>query len=317
MLTSITTHPMFTSAAAPSITSFTYLTNVANYFYSIELTFSEPVTYSSDTVSVTVHDTSNTISNPNYYPTLSTTGISPVGSVSNFITFTFGTNLYQSFTSLTIGAGLAKSPDNIGSEIFSSTMATLTLSAGVAPMLTAFNYDVSLGMITLKFSTYVRFASFNPAGISLTNKNGTTIPVIPVSSVPDPLHPYNNVLLTLPVQDTVWLATSPWIGANVSLLYLNLPQAAITDYYGLAVAAETAMPVTNLSKCPSPTSCPAPHVMPLPPQPALVITRARTSTLSMETVSHVTQAVPPAVGPSPPPTMQPSSLDAVVARWSS
>ena len=95
------------------------------------------------------------------------------------------------------------------------------------------------------------FTSLNTTGITLTNNSGMTIPLAPVSYSPDPsVAAYTGVQLTLPVDTIVTLATSPWMGASVSLLNVTIPAAAVTNFLGNASVGPVTIPVTTLSKSP-------------------------------------------------------------------
>ena len=246
----------------------------------IELTFSEPVTYMygsmPSSLTFNLDETNSARANnpitvlqhltaPTIYPSA---GIYSkylkisysVGSAEyNAIHYSYINNTHtikQSFSSITITSSpaLALSADGFANAENTTVMPALTIKYDSAPpppapTLMEFDYDVSLGQISLTFSTNVTFASFNPSSLILTNNSGMSIPVVAVSSSPVPATSYNTVQLILPVQTAVTIATSPWIGANVSLLYLNITSTAITNYIGTPlIATMPVQQVTNLSK---------------------------------------------------------------------
>ena len=270
------THTL-TLLAVPTLLQYTYVYETSTSDY-IELTFSEPVTYGSMPSSLTfnLQRTDSRFPNSPTTPTqqLTAPAISPSAGIyskylkigfssgsaeydnihysSSYVLNTVTYTITQSFLSITITA-LVLSPDGFANAGNTAVSPALTISynsapAPPAPTLTEFDYDVSLGQISLTFSTNVRFASFDPSSLTLTNNSGMSIPVVAVSSSPVPATSYNTVQLILPVQTAVAIATSPWIGANVSLLYLNITSTAITNYIETPLVAMPAQQVTNLSK---------------------------------------------------------------------
>lgn len=244
---------------------------VTNGSYYFQLTFTEPVTINDKTALILYGNFTNSNDSFNvlYMDTTtcrasSTLVLTPSIGYSPYMRINLETNELDcsfsdvfgrtySLSSISLDTGFAATEDNISSLAFSESPPNRTFSStdNIAPTLSSFSYNVSSGVVKFSFSPHFMFTSLNTTGITLTNNSGMTIPLAPVSYSPDPsVAAYTGVQLTLPVDTIVTLATSPWMGASVSLLYVTIPAAAVTNFLGNAFVGPVTIPVTTLSKSP-------------------------------------------------------------------
>ena len=243
--------------AAPSLASYVMVGNGSYYYF--QLTFNESVTLSNQSALVIYcsYINSSIIPSKTVYNATTLIPTPPIGNYSLYMKIELGADelrnllLDRYLLSISLDMGFAVTVDGTPSMAFSNQSPTRNFTApadNVAPTLSSFSYDVSSGVVKLSFLPNIMFTSLVTNGITLTNNSGMTIPLAPVSSSPDPsVATYTGVQLKLPVDTIVTLATSPWIGANLSLLYVTVPAAAITNFFGTPFAAAVTLPVSSLS----------------------------------------------------------------------
>ena len=251
--------------AAPSLASYVMVGNGSYYYF--QLTFNESVTLCNQSALVIYgsYINSSIIQSetvPTWYRATTLTPTPPIGTYSLYMRIDLGVDeqstllptsysyRHYSLSSISLDMGFAVTVDGTPSLVFSNQSPNRNFTApadDVAPTLSSFSYDVSSGVVKLSFSPNIMFTSLVTNGINITNNSSMTIPLAPVSSSPESVATYTGVQLKLPVDTIVTLATSPWIGANLSLLYVTVPAAAITNFFGTPFAAAVTLPVSSLS----------------------------------------------------------------------
>lgn len=250
--------------AAPSLASYVMVGNGSYYYF--QLTFNESVTLRNQSALVIYGSYINSSiipseTVPTWYRATTLIPTPSIGNYSLYMRIELGAdelrNLlpsipfrYYSLSSISLDMGFAVTVDGTPSMVFSNQSPNRNFTApadDVAPTLSSFSYDVSSGVVKLSFSPNIMFTSLVTNGINITNNSSMTIPLAPVSSSPESVAIYTGVQLKLPVDTIVTLATSPWIGANLSLLYVTVPAAAITNFFGTPFAAAVTLPVSSLS----------------------------------------------------------------------